>query len=295
MSPAPAVHATLLDVEIWQLTDAFVLLVDAAGEVLGANPAAEFAFGDGQLVRADVRSAVVARETPDFLAAVRRAAGQGVSCTHEYEVPFGPEHERCFVAWSITRVSIQPALVVCVGVDVTTTRNEFDTVRARSVTDELTGLANRAGLLDQLAQMAGSGASVVFCDLNGFKAINDRYGHGVGDQVLVQIARRLQRTVRGEDFLARLGGDEFVIVVPPDADADFEALARRVLRATDQPLILPGPVVATVGISIGMAVLDKGEDPSAVLTLADKNMYLMKSRRTTQATPMVAADNPVLR
>jgi diguanylate cyclase (GGDEF)-like protein len=138
--------------------------------------------------------------------------------------------------------------------------------------------------------MAGSGASVVFCDLNGFKAVNDTHGHAAGDAVLVQIARRLKRTVRGEDFVARLGGDEFVIVVPPDPCSDFEALARRLLRGTDQPMILPGPIVANVGMSIGMAVLVVGEDPADVLTLADHNMYLMKSRHATRAARVAHAE-----
>ena len=109
--------------------------------------------------------------------------------------------------------------------------------------------------------MEGSGASVVFCDLNGFKAVNDTHGHAAGDSVLVQIGRRLKRTVRGEDFVARLGGDEFVIVVPPDPSSDFAALARRLLRATDQPLILPGPIVATVGMSIGVSILERARMP----------------------------------
>ena len=61
-------------------------------------------------------------------------------------------------------------------------------------------------------------------------------------------------------------------------------LARRLLRGTSQPMILPGPIVATVGMSIGMAILEVDEDPTEVLTLADKNMYLMKSRHSTQAS-----------
>ena len=107
--------------------------------------------------------------------------------------------------------------------------------------------------------------------------------------MLVQVARRLQRTTRGEDFVARIGGDEFVIVAPPDMNSDFDMLARRILRATDQPMILPGPIVATVGMSIGMAVLEPGSDPAVVLTLADRDMYRMKSRHITATTDAAAS------
>ena len=94
--------------------------------------------------------------------------------------------------------------------------------------------------------------------------------------------------MRGEDFVARIGGDEFVIVAPADANSDFDMLARRILRATDQPMILPGPIVATVGMSIGIAVLEPGTDPAAVFTLADRDMYRMKSRHATATS---AADS----
>jgi diguanylate cyclase (GGDEF)-like protein/PAS domain S-box-containing protein len=271
--------------QIWCATGALVLLVDQDERVVAANPAmcAAVGFTEDDLVGRDASDLVVPREAPDFRHALRGAIRDGL--------PFAPEHEltaesgvarRC-IAWSISRTAESPALVVCIGVDVTATRNAFDLVLCRSVTDDLTGLPNRAALLEHLAAVAGTGASVVFCDLNGFKAVNDEYGHNAGDAVLVQIARRLKRTVRGEDFVARLGGDEFVIVVLPDPSSDFEALARRLLRATDQPMILPGPIVANVGISIGMAVLGPGDDPVAVLSAADLNMYLMKSRHATRA------------
>jgi diguanylate cyclase (GGDEF)-like protein len=269
--------------QVWQATDAFVLLVDDSERVLAANAAVCAAMGvtEAGVIGMDAGGIVVARAVPELRRALRAALRSGLSFALEHELSATDEQRRS-VAWSISRVSESPAVAAAIGVDVTATRDEFDVLRSRSVTDELTGLPNRAGLLEQLATMAGSGATVVFCDLNGFKAINDTHGHAAGDAVLVQIGRRLQRTVRGEDFVARLGGDEFVIVVPPDPHSDFDALARRLLRATDQPLILPGPIVANVGMSIGMATLEAGAEPATVLTIADQNMYLMKSRHATR-------------
>ncbi len=279
-------------VQLWSLTDALMMLADESNLIVAANRAMCVAVGlvDVELIGRDAVEVVVQREVADFRRELRAVSRTGVSCSSEHELRDRAKGGRRAVAWSLSRTSGSPAIVACIGVDVTAARKDSDVLRERAVTDELTGLPNRSGLRDHLARMAGSGASVVFCDLNGFKAVNDTHGHDIGDAVLVQVARRLKRTVRGEDFVARLGGDEFVIVAPPDANSDFEKLARRILRATDQPMILPGPVVATVGMSIGMAVLEPGADPAIVLTLADHDMYQMKSRRTTETSRPTAVD-----
>jgi cyclic di-GMP phosphodiesterase Gmr len=211
-------------------------------------------------------------------------ARTGVPETLEVELACPTSDVRRSIVWSISVVAHEPTVLACIGIDVSATRSEVEVLRGRAVTDELTGLPNRAGLLEHLASMRGSGASVVFCDLNGFKAVNDTFGHASGDAVLVQVARRLSKTVRGDDFVARLGGDEFVIVVPPDDDSDFDVFARRLMRAMTQPIMLPGAAVATVGMSIGVAILEVGQEPSSVLIAADHEMYLMKSRQPTRAT-----------
>jgi diguanylate cyclase (GGDEF)-like protein/PAS domain S-box-containing protein len=276
--------------QLWAATGALVLLIDDSVRVVAANPAACAGLGlpEQALVGLDAPELVVPRDVSEFRFELRAALRSDVPATYEHELRTIVDGHRRVVAWSISRTSQSPAEVACVGVDVTAARNDSDVLRERAVTDELTGLANRSGLRDHLARMAGSGASVLFCDLNGFKAVNDTHGHDVGDAVLLQVARRLRRTVRGEDFAARIGGDEFVIVAPPEANADFDMLARRILRAIDQPMILPGPIVATVGMSIGTAVLEPGTDPTMVLTLADHDMYRMKSRRVT-ATSVAGA------
>jgi diguanylate cyclase (GGDEF)-like protein/PAS domain S-box-containing protein len=279
--------------QLWALTGALALLVDGSQRIIATNPAACAALGlaEHELVGRDAVDVVVPREVADFRHELRSALGSDVPATYEHELRTAAENDRRAIAWSISRTSLSPAEIGCVGVNVTAARNDADVLRERAATDELTGLANRSGLRDHLARMTGSGASVVFCELNGFKAVNDAHGHDVGDAVLVQVARRLKRTVRGEDFVARIGGDEFVIIAPPDTNSDFDMLARRILRATDQPMILPGPIVATVGMSIGMAVLEPGTDPTTVLMLADHDMYRMKSRRITATTDAAAVES----
>ncbi len=265
---------------------AMMLLVDDQQRLVAVNDAMAHALPGADvasLVGEDVALLVAARHVPEFRQALRDAA-RGTASTQEHTLASASPTGARGVAWSITRVSESPCLIACVGVDITAAREEVENLRSRAATDELTGLANRAGLLEHLETMDGTGASVVFCDLNGFKSVNDRLGHAAGDAVLVQTARRLRRTVRGEDFVARLGGDEFVIVVPPSPDADFEGLARRLLRAIEQPMILPGGVAATIGMSIGEAILTPGVEPAQVLTRADAEMYKMKSRKPTRTS-----------
>jgi diguanylate cyclase (GGDEF)-like protein len=271
---------------IFAHSKAMMLLIDDQQRLIAVNEAMARALPNADaagIIGSDVALVVAARHVPEFRQALRDAA-RGVASTQEHALAAaGPSGSRG-VAWSITRVSESPCLIACVGVDITATRDEVENLRARASTDDLTGLPNRAGLLEHLAVMVGTGASVVFCDLNGFKSVNDRLGHTAGDAVLVQTARRLRRTVRGEDFVARIGGDEFVIVVPPSPVASFDGLARRLLRAIEQPMILPGGVAATVGMSIGEAVLAPGVEPADVLTRADAEMYKMKSRKPTRTT-----------
>ena len=272
-------------------SDALVVFVDDAERVLRANPTAAQAFGldDRSVVGEDLTSLVAPREVPELRRALRLAARHGLPSACEHELRIRPGERRRSIAWSISRVCEHPGVVACVGVDVTATRNEFDALRSRAVTDELTGLPNRAGLLEHLATTSAAGAAVVFCDLNGFKNVNDSFGHAAGDAALVQVARRLKRTVRGEDFVARIGGDEFVVVVPPEPKSDLETLGRRLLRAMDQPMILSGGVVVNVRMSIGTADLEPGRDAASALSDADRRMYQMKSRQSTRVASVATA------
>lgn len=278
-APAPSLPA--LGAEVLARTAASVVLVDGRARVVDANDAARAALGE--LRGADAVSAMAApRHASEVLRVLRTVARTGTPAHHEHNLPPGELGRRC-MAWVTTRVVDDPPLLACVGVDVSAARNAVDGLVARSLADELTGLPNRAHLVQVMERMAGSSATVMFCDLNGFKAVNDRFGHAAGDAVLVEVGRRLRLAVRGEDFVARLGGDEFVIVAPPDPSASPTGLSRRVLSAMRQPMLLGGGVVVVVGVSIGTAALDQGLDPAHVLDEADARMYAAKSLRPSQA------------
>ncbi|HZP29777.1 MAG TPA: sensor domain-containing diguanylate cyclase [Acidimicrobiia bacterium] len=167
-----------------------------------------------------------------------------------------------------------------------TERATVERFRERTLHDSLTGLPNRLLLQDRLAHAAlrarrsHGAAGVLFVDIDQFKAVNDTYGHHAGDELLVAIARRLERIIRSGDTLARVSGDEFVFLCEDlESRADVEALRRRVETAFTQPFVLAAHTV-TVSASVGLAYADPGEDLSdELVSRADAAMYDAKRRR----------------
>jgi diguanylate cyclase (GGDEF)-like protein len=175
-------------------------------------------------------------------------------------------------------------------------------LRHRSLHDDLTGLPNRAYLLERLERQinrmrahpvrADIGFGLMFLDLDGFKSINDTYGHHAGDAVLVDVARRLGDTVRTDDFIGRMAGDEFVLLCgQPSDEPSLQLLAERLRKAVEAPLPAEFGVV-TPKVSIGIVAVDREmvsarDAVSVILREADARMYEKKaaSREPAEPTP----------
>ena len=167
--------------------------------------------------------------------------------------------------------------------DVTERTALLDRLRHQAFHDALTGLPNRRSFLARLDEACAAGgegmAAIMFIDLDGFKAVNDTYGHQCGDEVLIETARRINRCVRSGDLVARHAGDEFtVLLTGPAIDRDaLERIAREILRSLSQPITL-GAEVVRLSASIGMLL--RGEAASlsgeALLRAADAAMYRAK-------------------
>ncbi|MER6674514.1 diguanylate cyclase CdgB [Streptomyces sp. NPDC000983] len=125
------------------------------------------------------------------------------------------------------------------------------------------------------------GLAVLFCDLDGFKSINDRFGHNSGDAVLIEVARRLTRGVRDGDTVARLGGDEFVVLADGLGRADAQDLAVRLRNEIIQPIRVDGRAMR-VGASFGIGWAHCGMTADEVLKSADERMYVEKRSRPKQ-------------
>ena len=150
--------------------------------------------------------------------------------------------------------------------------------------DGLTGLPNRLLLEDRLglaigkAQRESSRFAILFLDLDGFKAINDAYGHPVGDNVLREVARTIRATVRAQHTVARIGGDEFVVLAEVEAPEDAAAIAALLLDQLAPPLPLEvGELGLTASIGISLYP-DNGANARELLSNADAAMYYVKER-----------------
>ncbi len=155
--------------------------------------------------------------------------------------------------------------------------------------DQLTGLPNRTLLMDRLNQAisvsnrALRAISLLFIDLDGFKPVNDTYGHAIGDRLLKEVAERLAGCLREGDTAARLGGDEFVIVL---LESDLEramTVAHRILGTLRVPYEFGKKTISSISASIGIAEYpEHAEDIDSLLTSADNAMYLAKKSGKNQ-------------
>ena len=169
--------------------------------------------------------------------------------------------------------------------DIADTKRAQEMIAFQSFHDSLTGLSNRALLMERLtlclekARHSAKRLGVLFLDLDLFRAINDGFGHDVGDSIFREVARRLLQCVRDGDTVARVGGDEFIVLLPEiGRSEDATTVAKKLLEAVAEPFELDGRRL-DLTTSIGVAVYpDDGQDPEALLRSADDAMSRAKER-----------------
>jgi diguanylate cyclase (GGDEF)-like protein len=175
---------------------------------------------------------------------------------------------------------------VAVFLDLHRLRREAEDLAHRALHDVLTGLPNRVLFTDRLELALGNlprrkgMVAVTFIDLDGFKGVNDRHGHDMGDRALTAVARRLSAAVRPSDTVARMGGDEFTVLSEGlSGEAAAVEVAERLSATIAEPLELGDGLTASLGASFGIALTrDPNEAPEALIRRADAAMYRVKQR-----------------
>lgn len=179
---------------------------------------------------------------------------------------------------------------------------ELAHAKEQATTDDLTGIANRKGLhkalnseINRLSRQEKGSFALLLFDLNGFKQVNDTYGHTYGDECLIEIIRRLESMIRASDTIARLGGDEFVIVAYNTTQAACAAHFDQLCDDIFAPITLSNGQTVQVGCSFGVVEYDRSQQPQrlseeniasttlALIQDADDIMYKMKNEAKEKA------------
>ncbi|WP_220461498.1 bifunctional diguanylate cyclase/phosphodiesterase [Rugamonas apoptosis] len=265
-----------------------VIVTEIDGTIVSVNPAftAVTGYTAAEVVGRTPRLLQSGRHEPAFY----RAMFEQLERTGHWrgEIWNRRKNGESYLEWisiSLVRDELgKPLRYVGVSNDVTELRAGDERMRHLAFHDPLTGLPNRALLLDRMtqginvAERDGRGLGVMFIDLDRFKSINDTLGHDVGDQLLQQVAQRLSHAVRHSDTVARIGGDEFVILLEQvDDGITYVNLADKLLSSLSRPMVL-GAHTLEVGASIGIACYPGDGDSAAILMKhADAAMYVAKA------------------
>ncbi len=264
-----------------------IMVTDAEGVITAVNPAfcAITGYGADEVMGRRSSMFKPGRHDTGLLDAVRSALQTGDAW--EGEIWNRRKNGELYPQWLTLSVVRDEAgrIVQYVSLfsDITERKQQEEAMWRQANFDVLTGLANRSLLHDRLersmaqARRNGRKVGLMFIDLDGFKWINDTLGHDVGDELLVEVARRLQRCVRDQDTVARQGGDEFALVLHDLANPeDMLAVGEKVVALLREPYALSGTVHHLSG-SVGITVFpDDGEDVQTLLRNADIAMYKAK-------------------
>jgi len=166
-------------------------------------------------------------------------------------------------------------------------RSEIEKLKKIGFIDSPTGIYNKRYLQIRLeeefarAQRHGLPLASIFIDLDDFKAVNDTYGHIVGDKLLKEVASVLEGLCRSEDVLARFGGEEFVVLMSGASGPEAVALAERIRKKIANHIFLSGDTKISVSISLGVSAINNGDfeyvnDPEELICMADRAMYMVK-------------------
>lgn len=204
----------------------------------------------------------------------------------EADIALGNGSRHHWYSARATRLRGSSGGAVVMHTDVTELKRSHDELEMKASRDNLTGLLNRAAFEKEVdaallhARAHDEGLAVLFIDLDGFKPINDTYGHAVGDDVLRAVVQRITSAVRTSDRVARLGGDEFVVLIAPLKDLDIaERTADRILEVLTQPVRVGGRAIP-LSASIGISSIDTplGDDHKQLIERADHAMYMAKQQ-----------------
>ncbi len=271
-----------------------ILVVNPEGVIDYANPAASMMLSEAaELVGTPLPQLLTPpgeNLVPWNASAYYAKWHQGLTYRQMDTTLYTLDHRSIPVSLSCSPLPIPLTGMVIVFQDISLAKELQLRLEQQAVTDSLTGLLNRHGFMQALANTIArherrreKSLALLYLDLDGFKVVNDSLGHEAGDQLLEVFAQRLRKCLRPYDLIARLGGDEFAVLVDSiESNVDSERIAQKILRTLQHPIEVFGHQV-NVGASIGIAEYHEvGKSPEALLQAADMAMY--QAKRTERNT-----------
>lgn len=267
-----------------------IISITLNGMIEAANPAAETIFGyrQDELVGRPI-GLLMPQEGKEggLIARYLRGEEGGLSNGQRAEISAISKRGAEFpVEISIADMSLGGTRrYVALVRDITERKLADDKLTRLALYDSLTGLPNRTNFFEKLefslayARRSNLAAALLFVDLDGFKAVNDRMGHAAGDHLLREVARRLQGLIRESDIAARMGGDEFVLLLNNlKHPSEAEAIAQKLVAALSEPVEYGNALLSQVSASIGIALFpDNGQTGDGLINEADGAMYRAKA------------------
>lgn len=264
-----------------------VVITDLAGNIIYVNPKFTQVSGYSreEVLGRNPRILKSDKHSPEFYTEMWHTLASGREWRGEI-CDRGKDGREYWESVSISPVADEkghPLFYVGVKEEITEKKEQAERIRFLALHDPLTGLYNRIAFRDHLdlllrnAKRKSFRFALIYLDLDGFKAINDRFGHAVGDKLLQSVAARLSSSLRDMDVVARLGGDEFAILINEYAHREeIDHLAGRLLDTVREPLLIDGHSCA-IGMSIGISLYpEQGHDPDSLIQCADRAMYTVK-------------------
>ncbi len=281
--------ASRLHAEVFQNASEGITVTDAHGTIISVNPAfcRITGYRPEEVIGKNPRILSSGRQDKDFYRSMWTTLRENGAWSGE--IWNRTKSGEVYPEWlSISAVGGNvglPTHYVGVFLDMTTMKRQEEALFRLAHHDALTGLPNRILLGDRMHQAlaqtrrAGRTMAIAYVDLDGFMPVNDRYGHHIGDALLVEMSRRISAAVRAGDTVARLGGDEFVLVLQDLAGMEeCDAALTRVLQAIAEPMRHPEagePIAITASIGVSLFPHDD-VDPDTLIRHADQAMYIAK-------------------
>jgi diguanylate cyclase (GGDEF)-like protein/PAS domain S-box-containing protein len=264
-----------------------IIVIDEVGEIQMTNDATSALFGyrEDELIGHNVATLMFEADRVEHGGNLQRylRTGQGRIIGSGRDVE-GRRQDGTPISLHLSVSEIKSPARMFTGIlhDITDRKRAERQLREAAVTDPLTGLPNRSAFLTQLeaavARVDQQPIAVLFIDLDGFKVVNDTYGHDVGDAVLGAVAKRLDSCTRAVDLVARWGGDEFAVISRCNGPDEVERLVERLRASFHQPVAVAAGTYS-VGATIGVAHCPgDGVRPEDLMGVADQRMYAAKAK-----------------